>query len=213
MGRPARWQPRERSDVASQRVAGKHRPSPRRAKASPAAARPSGPRSRRLPQAGGGGAGTEGRRYAARAHGSAKAARRRMGGGGVRRGAARVAVPAVVRADGVSAWESLAAIDVLLAFVAASGVLLAIVTAAQRVPAVPIALSALVTFAGASGVAPRAVPPARHPGRRARPRLGALARARGRGSASSAGAALAMRDEDLARRPRRRHPGDPGAAP
>ena len=43
-----------------------------------------------------------------------------------------------------SAWESLAAIDVLLAFVAASGVLLAIVTAVQRVPAVPIALSALV---------------------------------------------------------------------
>jgi hypothetical protein len=52
----------------------------------------------------------------------------------------------------MSAWESLAAIDVLLAFVAASGVLLAIVTAVQRVPAVPTALSALVTIAGVFGV-------------------------------------------------------------
>jgi hypothetical protein len=51
-----------------------------------------------------------------------------------------------------SAWESLAAIDVLLAFVAASGVLLAIVTAVQRVSAVPIALSALVTISGLFGV-------------------------------------------------------------
>ena len=51
-----------------------------------------------------------------------------------------------------SGWESLAAIDVLLALVAASGVLLAIVTAAQRVPAVPTALSALVTLSGAFGI-------------------------------------------------------------
>jgi hypothetical protein len=51
-----------------------------------------------------------------------------------------------------SAWESLAAVDVLLSFVAASGVLLAIVTVAQRVPAVPIALSALVALAGGIGV-------------------------------------------------------------
>jgi hypothetical protein len=51
-----------------------------------------------------------------------------------------------------SGWESLSAIDVLLAFVAASGVLLAIVTAAQRVPAVPIALSALVALVGMVGV-------------------------------------------------------------
>jgi multisubunit Na+/H+ antiporter MnhB subunit len=51
-----------------------------------------------------------------------------------------------------TAWESLAAIDVLLAFVAASGVLLAIATATHAVPAVPIALSALVTFAGLLGV-------------------------------------------------------------
>jgi multisubunit Na+/H+ antiporter MnhB subunit len=51
-----------------------------------------------------------------------------------------------------TAWESLTAIDVLLAFVAASGVLLAIATATHAVPAVPIALSALVTFAGIFGV-------------------------------------------------------------
>jgi hypothetical protein len=54
--------------------------------------------------------------------------------------------------DGLTAWESLAAIDVLLAFVAASGVLLAIVTVAQGVPAVPVALSALVTFVGLFGL-------------------------------------------------------------
>jgi hypothetical protein len=52
----------------------------------------------------------------------------------------------------LTAWEALAAIDVLLALVAASGVLLAIVTAVQRVPAVPIALAALVTFAGLFGL-------------------------------------------------------------
>jgi hypothetical protein len=45
-------------------------------------------------------------------------------------------------------WESLSAIDVLLALVAASAVLLAIVTATQAVPAVPIAVSALVSLAG-----------------------------------------------------------------
>ena len=52
----------------------------------------------------------------------------------------------------VTAWESLSAIDVLLAFVAATGVLLAIVTAAQRVAAIPVALSALVALAAIVGV-------------------------------------------------------------
>jgi hypothetical protein len=51
-----------------------------------------------------------------------------------------------------SGFESLAAIDVLLGLVAASAVLLAVVTAAQREPAVPIALSALVALAGMLGV-------------------------------------------------------------
>jgi hypothetical protein len=54
--------------------------------------------------------------------------------------------------DSATAWESLSAIDVLLAFVAATGVLLAIVTAAQRVAAIPIALSALVALAAIVGV-------------------------------------------------------------
>jgi hypothetical protein len=51
-----------------------------------------------------------------------------------------------------SGWESLSAIDVLLALVAASGVLLAVVTATQPVPAVPIAVSALVSLVGLAGV-------------------------------------------------------------
>jgi len=51
-----------------------------------------------------------------------------------------------------SAWESLAALDVLLALVASAGVLLLIVTATQVVPAVPIALSAFVVLAGLFGV-------------------------------------------------------------
>jgi hypothetical protein len=49
-------------------------------------------------------------------------------------------------------WESMSAIDILLAFVAASGVLLAIVTATQRVPAVPVALAALISLFGSVGV-------------------------------------------------------------
>jgi hypothetical protein len=54
--------------------------------------------------------------------------------------------------DSATAWESLSVIDVLLAFVAATGVLLAIVTATQRVAAIPIALSALVGLAALVGV-------------------------------------------------------------
>jgi peptidoglycan/LPS O-acetylase OafA/YrhL len=54
--------------------------------------------------------------------------------------------------ESVTGWEALTAIDVLLAFVAASGVLLAIVTANQRVPAVPVALSALIALFGLFGV-------------------------------------------------------------
>jgi hypothetical protein len=54
--------------------------------------------------------------------------------------------------DSLSGWESLTALDVLLAFVAASGVLLAIVTATQSVPAVPVALSALIALVGLVGV-------------------------------------------------------------
>ena len=45
-------------------------------------------------------------------------------------------------------WEALAVNDVVLALVAAVALSLLIVTATQRVPAVPIALEALLTFAG-----------------------------------------------------------------
>jgi hypothetical protein len=51
-----------------------------------------------------------------------------------------------------SGWEALAAVDIALALVAAFGVSLLVVTAAQRVPAVPIALSAIVTLVGLIGV-------------------------------------------------------------
>jgi hypothetical protein len=51
-----------------------------------------------------------------------------------------------------SAWEALAATDILLAVVAAFAVSLFVVTATQRVPAVPIALAGLVTFAGIVGL-------------------------------------------------------------
>jgi hypothetical protein len=51
----------------------------------------------------------------------------------------------------LSGWEALSALDVLLALVAAAGVLLPIVTATQRVPAVPIALAAVVTLIGVVG--------------------------------------------------------------
>jgi FtsH-binding integral membrane protein len=54
--------------------------------------------------------------------------------------------------DSASGWEALAATDVLLAVVAAAGVLLGIVTATQRVPAVPIALAAVVALFGVVGV-------------------------------------------------------------
>jgi hypothetical protein len=51
-----------------------------------------------------------------------------------------------------SGWEALAVTDVLLALVAAAGVLLAVVTATQRAPAVPIALGAVVVLIGLVGV-------------------------------------------------------------
>jgi FtsH-binding integral membrane protein len=52
----------------------------------------------------------------------------------------------------LSAWQSLAALDILLALIAATAVALLFITAHQSVPAVPVALSVFVTFAGALGV-------------------------------------------------------------
>jgi hypothetical protein len=54
--------------------------------------------------------------------------------------------------DDASGWQALAAVDIALALVAAFGVALLLVTASQRVPAVPIALAAIVTLVGMIGV-------------------------------------------------------------
>jgi hypothetical protein len=51
-----------------------------------------------------------------------------------------------------SGWEALAAVDIALALVAAFGVSVLVITASQRVPAVPIALSAIVTLIGLIGL-------------------------------------------------------------
>ena len=54
--------------------------------------------------------------------------------------------------DTLTAWQTLSALDVLLALVAAAGVSLVVITAFQRVPAVPIAADALVAWAGIVGL-------------------------------------------------------------
>jgi hypothetical protein len=54
--------------------------------------------------------------------------------------------------ENLTAWESLSLVDVLLALVAASAIVLPFVTASQRVPAVPIALAAFVAIAGMVGL-------------------------------------------------------------
>jgi hypothetical protein len=48
----------------------------------------------------------------------------------------------------LSAWEAMAIGDVLLALVAAFAVLVVIVTATQRVPALPLALDGFLTYSG-----------------------------------------------------------------
>ncbi len=55
--------------------------------------------------------------------------------------------------EDLSAWRTLAVIDVLLALIAAFAVLVWIVTATQRVAALPLILDGLLTFAGLLGVA------------------------------------------------------------
>jgi hypothetical protein len=54
--------------------------------------------------------------------------------------------------EDATAWEAFAAIDVVLALVAASGVAVAPVTASQRVPAVPIAFAACVSLVALIGL-------------------------------------------------------------
>jgi hypothetical protein len=52
----------------------------------------------------------------------------------------------------LTGWESLSAIDVVLALVAVSGVLIAIVTVTQPVPALPVATAGLGSLIGLVGV-------------------------------------------------------------
>jgi hypothetical protein len=47
-----------------------------------------------------------------------------------------------------SAWDSLAALDIVLALIAVAALALLLVTAGQRVPAVPVALDALLVLGG-----------------------------------------------------------------
>jgi FtsH-binding integral membrane protein len=98
--------------------------------------------------------------------------------------------------DDASGWQALAAVDVALALVAAFGVVLLVITASQRVPAVPIALSAIVTLVGLIGVVLVLVRLADVPGGFDGRELGvwlALIATIG----IVAGGALAMRDERL----------------
>jgi hypothetical protein len=99
-----------------------------------------------------------------------------------------------------SAWEALSAVDMVLALAAASGVALLVVTASQAVPAVPIALSALVALAGGIAlvlVLIRVASPPDGAGGREWGLWVALAAALG----LAAGAWLAMRDESAATPP------------
>jgi hypothetical protein len=56
--------------------------------------------------------------------------------------------PVTTAAESLSGWEAFVVIDAVLALIAASAVGLLVVTATQRVPAVPIALDAFVALAG-----------------------------------------------------------------
>jgi hypothetical protein len=95
-----------------------------------------------------------------------------------------------------SAWEALAVLDIALALVAAFGVGLLVITASQRVPAVPIALSAVVTLVGLIGLVLVLVrianPPDGFDGREYGVWLALLGAA-----GIVAGGAVAMRDERL----------------
>jgi hypothetical protein len=98
--------------------------------------------------------------------------------------------------EDASAWEALAVVDVALALVAAFGVGLLVITASQRVPAVPIALSTIVTLVGLIGLVLVLIRLANLPdgldGREPGVWLGLLA-----AIGIVAGAAIAMRDERL----------------
>ena len=98
--------------------------------------------------------------------------------------------------DDASGWQALAAVDIALALVAVFGVALLLITASQRVPAVPIALSPIVTLVGMIGVVLVLIRLANAPdgfdGREVGVWLGLVAAV-----GIVAGGALAMRDERL----------------
>jgi hypothetical protein len=98
--------------------------------------------------------------------------------------------------DDASGWQALAAVDIALALVAAFAVALLLVTATQRVPAVPVALSTIVTLVGMIGVVlvliRLAGVPGGFDGRELGVWLGLIA-----AIGIVAGAALAMHDERL----------------
>ena len=98
--------------------------------------------------------------------------------------------------DDASGWQALAAVDIALALVAAFGVALLLITASQRVPAVPIALSAIVSIVGLIGVVLVLIRLANLPdaydGRELGVWLGLIA-----AIGIVAGGALSMRDERL----------------
>ena len=93
-------------------------------------------------------------------------------------------------------WESLAILDVILAIVGVAAVLVVVVTAVQRSPAVPLAMEALVCLAGFIALVLVVVRTANLPGDADGREIGLWL-----GLASvlviTAGSAIAMRDERL----------------
>jgi hypothetical protein len=55
-------------------------------------------------------------------------------------------------AASLSAWETLAVLDIVLALIAAAAVLLVVVTATQPAPGVPVAMASLVALVGLIGL-------------------------------------------------------------
>jgi hypothetical protein len=99
-------------------------------------------------------------------------------------------------AEDASGWEALAVLDVALALVAAFGVALLVITASQRVPAVPIALSTIVTLVGLIGLVLVLIRLANLPGGFDGRELGVWLGLLG-AIGIVAGGAVAMRDERL----------------
>ena len=93
-----------------------------------------------------------------------------------------------------SGFESLAVLDIVLALVAAGAVALWIITAAQRLPAVPLAVNVLVCLSGLLALVLVLIRALVLPERRERPRVGALARAGG-SLGIVLGSLIALRDE------------------